>query len=111
MTSTGRGLSEGCALPSWPLRPAPQQKAAPPCVSPQVCASPAASAENVSESSTGAGRWLCCGACAPRPSCPLVLEPQHQAAPAAVKPQLWLVPNATDLNATVAWTATGASAS
>src|SRR5712691_5103960 len=94
--STGTGLvrlvvvPSPSAPPSCPLKAraplAPQQYAAPPVVTPQVCAFPTLTAAKLRPPATSTG--LNRPRLVPSPCWPKTLRPQQYAAPAAVTPQV-----------------------
>src|SRR5664280_1900924 len=85
--------------PSWPFAFQPQHQAAPALVSPQVCQRPDVIEANVTPpccTATG----TCSSVVVLSPSWPFAFQPQHQAAPALVSPQLSSPPAVIEVNVT-----------
>src|SRR3954453_17172778 len=71
----------------------PQQKTYPSPVTPQVWETPAPMLVNVSPPATSLGsRFQFEPSACPVPLMPTLRSPQHQAAPALVRPQKWVLP-------------------
>src|SRR4026207_1459007 len=93
-TGTGTRLNVVDVVPSCPDQFEPQQYAALPIVSPQVCVLPIASSRNVRPPETGTGveeEFV-----VPLPNCPYPFSPQQYAAPVFRTPQVCQAPAAKD---------------